>query len=229
MAVLLKNNALFLHVPKTGGTWVTQVLHRLSLIKRHLGHRHADLFRIQWHGHLEKDFYVVKNIIKRRLRGRDRCPDPNSTFMFCFVREPLSWYESWWCFMQQRGWQNWGSTQDIYQWHPNAVLNGLGSPDFNTFVRNVNRKYPGFVSNLYNSYVGSDRVHIGKQENLVEDMQTFLAMIGVDVRLDFLKGVPPENQSSRALSKPLWDQGLKQETARLEYSAYQRFGYAFEG
>lgn len=45
MAYLLRCGAVFLHVPKTSGAWVTQILRELDLIEYQLGHEHADFYR----------------------------------------------------------------------------------------------------------------------------------------------------------------------------------------
>ena len=63
-----------------------------------------------------------------------------------------------------------GDAHDPYRWHPNAMLNGLGSSDFNTFVSNVNRKRPGFVTEMYGWYVRPGVHFVGRQENLAEDL-----------------------------------------------------------
>lgn len=42
MAVILKDGSVFLHIPKTGGTWVTSVLRELGLARCSIGHRHAN-------------------------------------------------------------------------------------------------------------------------------------------------------------------------------------------
>ena len=42
MAIELVDGSIFLHIPKTGGNWVTQVLSESKLIKRQVGHKHSD-------------------------------------------------------------------------------------------------------------------------------------------------------------------------------------------
>ena len=42
MALLLRNGAVFLHVPKTGGTWVTRVLEQAGLVRSAIATRHSD-------------------------------------------------------------------------------------------------------------------------------------------------------------------------------------------
>ena len=48
MAIILKNNEIFLHIPKTGGSWVSKVLKMQSLTKAYIGcHKHFDWARIE--------------------------------------------------------------------------------------------------------------------------------------------------------------------------------------
>ena len=66
MALLLKNNAVFLHIPKTGGTWVRSVLQEFDLVQGPLGHGHSDFERAYWHAGYITAFYDVLRIVERR-------------------------------------------------------------------------------------------------------------------------------------------------------------------
>ena len=54
MALLLKNGAVFLHIPKTGGNWVREVLGKLDLIESEIGHKHSDVDRVMINPYLEE-------------------------------------------------------------------------------------------------------------------------------------------------------------------------------
>jgi hypothetical protein len=54
MAYLLRNKAVFLHVPKTGGTYVHEVLKALDLVRGPLGNNHTDFDRTVWHAKLHR-------------------------------------------------------------------------------------------------------------------------------------------------------------------------------
>jgi len=229
MALLLKNGAVFLHVPKTGGTWVKSVLQKLDLIEAPLGHGHSDFERAYWHDKLHHDLKVVRYIFRRAIRSpRTQARMAPGCFKFCFVREPLSWYESWWSFMQmpKMNWRKLGDECDPYKWEPFSMLNGLGSPDFNTFVHNVNRKRPGFVTELYGWYVRPGISFVGKQERIVEDLAKIFEIIEVNVSAEQLRQIPPTNESRKDIPALEWDPALKRETLRLEYGGYVRYGYA---
>jgi len=96
MALLLKSGAVFLHIPKTGGTWVTQVLEECGLIRCRFSHKHADLHRVMY-----SPRYCPWQHAKRCLRfGRAWHAGVADAYKFCFVRHPLRWYESWWRYMK---------------------------------------------------------------------------------------------------------------------------------
>src|SRR5512135_605059 len=89
MALLLKGGAVFLHVPKTGGRWVGRVLEASGLVESELGSMHADADRVLMpFGGSGRN--LLSYLVKRRLRLLPQ----NKPFMFCFVRHPLRWYES---------------------------------------------------------------------------------------------------------------------------------------
>ena len=83
--------------------------------------------------------------------------------MFCFVRNPLACNELFFAYMSDPkvAWREWGKSASGpgRGWHPNYMLNGCGSSDFNSFVRNVIRKRPGYATEFYGWYAeAADRV-----------------------------------------------------------------------
>jgi hypothetical protein len=170
MALILKNGALFLHIPKTGGTWVTKVLREGGLLRCSIGHRHANLDHLLapgWQGLGRKLEWCWKR--SRYLRTHPR------PFTFCFVRHPLDWYESFYLYKNQPSlnWERDGDLDNFHRWHPNAVLNGLGEgKEFNEFVTAVMDRAPGYVSALFSHYTFRPCDFVGKQENLREDLVT---------------------------------------------------------
>jgi hypothetical protein len=155
MAHLLKNGAVFLHVPKTGGTWVKKVLEDFDLIQGPLGHAHNIDERLFWHDKLHHDLKVLRYMFRRYVGSPKAQPMMKpGCFKFCFIREPLSWYESWWRMTQgpNMNWPGLGDEIDPYKWTPYTMLRSVNSPDFNTFIANVNKKRPGFVTEMFGWY-----------------------------------------------------------------------------
>jgi hypothetical protein len=67
---LILPNSVFLHIPKTGGMWVREVLHNCNLVVKSYEFRH--------------DIPVAD----------ERYHTIN--YRFCFVRHPATWYKSYW-------------------------------------------------------------------------------------------------------------------------------------
>jgi hypothetical protein len=231
MAFLLKNGAVFLHVPKTGGEWVKLLLQELDLIEAPLGHQHSDWERSFWHDKLHRDLKVARYLFRRAV-GSSRAQariDPNC-FRFCFIREPLRWYESYWRFMQSLNWnwKTWGDERDPHRWHPCSMLNELEDADFNSFMHGVNRKRPGFVTEMYGWYVRPGIGFVGKTENLREDLIRALRLMNVQVDVERVLLASPLNEGPAHIPLPEWDPAVRKETLRLEYAGYVRFGYPLE-
>ena len=226
MALLLKNGAVFLHVPKTGGTWIRQVLQELDLVEGPLGHGHNDFERAYWHDKLHHNLQVVRYILREWVHSpRAQKKMKPGAFKFCFVREPLSWYESWWRFMMSLDWRRLGDENDPHKWHPNAMLHGLGDPDFNQFMRNLNRKRPGYVTEMYGWYVRPGVNFVGKMENMQQDLLKAFSLMGLNIDEKRVLAVARQNESPSHIPKPEWDPAVKRETLRCEYAGYIRFGY----
>ncbi|MBI1210461.1 MAG: hypothetical protein GC190_03285 [Alphaproteobacteria bacterium] len=207
MAQVLVDGSIFLHIPKTGGSWVTAALKDQNLIRRKVEGKHACMDRV--------------------LYERTRfAPWRREFFTFCFVRNPLSWYESWFKFMSdpKQNWRDWGSTISGRKgWHPNAILNGCGAEDFNTFVANVVRKRPGYVTELFGWYTKPPISFIGRQENLAEDLIRVLSMRGIAFDEQRIRSSIRENVSGDHHLE--WDPDLRRDVVQLEYAAFRRFGY----
>lgn len=235
MAVRLICGAELLHIPKTGGSWVTSVLEKNDLIAGHSGHMHADYDRNQLRvtlpktgrQHLYEAYRFARKRLLRPFQGAP-APPPTEPFRFCFVRHPLSWYESWWKFNQGRGWQDWGTQNSETDWHPNSTLNGLASDDFNQFMRNVVQARPGYVTELYYSYTKPGISFIGKTENLREDLSSVLEQLGHRVPEETIYDSPKENISKLDQSSIEWDPELKQLVTKLEINSLLHFGYLTE-
>lgn len=234
MALLLKNGAVFLHIPKTGGNWVSSVLYKSGLVKSSIGHKHADIERVllpldndgRWTLTTEHGRSLTSYHLKRKLR----LLPSSKPFMFCFVRHPLKWYESWFKYMSQpnRNWCDWGREESINYWHPNAMLNGLGTSEFNQFIKNIIAKRPGFVTELFGWYTKPQIDFVGKQENLTDDLITVLRQLDLPFDEDFVRNYKAVNVSPKPKQEMVWEPELRTEVIKLEYAGLKRYNYDTE-
>ena len=234
MAIKLKNGAEFLHIPKTGGSWVTSILASNDLILSNKGHKHADydsnLF--QYESNLfpvgkgrKQNLLILLSLLRTKVLSKDTS-HKIAPFRFCFVRNPLSWYESWFKFMETVNWREFGKANSPNQWHPNSILNGLGSHDFNEFLWNVIKKRPGYVSELFMSYTKSGVNFIGRTENLHQDMLDLLIHLGLELDETKILNSPKIHESKEIEVE--WDPKLKNMMIKLELPALIHFGYLNE-
>jgi hypothetical protein len=227
MALLLKNNVVFLHIPKTGGSWVTKVLKENDLVLTEFSHPHADLERVNnFSGHYIGHY--LKLSVKFKCNFENLV---NDSLKFCFVRDPISWYESVWRYYSDHNWKKFtreknpsrfGLKYDL--WHPWSPLEELNHDTFENFINDLIKLYPGYLTHLYNSYVDKRYTHyVGKQENLIEDLISILKELDLKFNKDKIIKSTKENTSKS--QKPLWDEIQKNEIKKLEYQIYNKFQY----
>ena len=224
MSVMLKNGSVFLHIPKTGGKWIENALDELSLKKYKFSHNHADMDRtVNFAGHYPT--YFMRKIVKHGPFVHRNIRD---AFKFCFVRHPLKYYESYFKYAWSLDWPEFPGL-DVHsktdKWHPNSVLFDIGDKDFNQFIRNVIKKRPGYVTELYGSFATPDIDFIGKTENLVEDFINVLHLMKVDFDEQYVRDLKPVNVSKKPSNPIKWDPKLKEEILKIEYPALVKYGY----
>jgi hypothetical protein len=227
MALLLNNGSVFLHIPKTGGSWVTHVLEELNLATGPVYKMHSDLDELYWYNRfypLYPPHRMWKAALKHPFNLKKVIRDG---FKFCFVRHPLRWYESYWKFQEQQGWEHWGQPiRGLRNWHPNACLHDIQADNFHDFVARVLAKYPGYVTTLYQWYTSPGIDFVGKQENLTEDLHRALNSSGLSVSLRSIQSIPRVNQSRPPKEKLQWDPELKSRVLDSEQLALKRYGYS---
>jgi hypothetical protein len=215
MAELLRSGAVFIHVPKCGGNWVREALRELGLWRCRIGYKHSTPERINdvWRHHrmqFLRHLPTRPDVTPGKLRR---------AFKFCFVRNPLTWYESWWKFMAG-SWHPW----EVGRWHPQRPIDDCGDDDFNVFLENVLRVRPGYVSEMYGWYVEGCHF-VGRCESLASDLVRALEASGTRVAPGRLDRIPPSNVSESRLGAPAWNSELLRRIVASEEQAIERFGY----
>jgi hypothetical protein len=202
-----KNRAMFLHIPRTGGTTVGKVVRQLGLTAVHYRPERHEALR------LPVNHCLLPHYSPQQLIDVD---------MICtFVRHPIAYYESIWKWMAMpreprvRVMKSW-------RWHPTLSAWLQYSPDFNEWVWNMLRNEPAWYSRLLGWYVGpqgGEYVNwIGRTESLDKDFRFLLSLWGVE-DVDSLT-IPRENSIQVKLE---WEESLKKDVLSMEAVVVRRF------
>lgn len=222
MAIVLKNDVLFLHVPKSGGNWLFHVLRAEGLMLGSISHKHATY-----------DYVLEPTSRRNPKRPSPRTPWSRVTArrhlsstpkILCVVRHPLSWYESWFKYQSANGWRTWGEDGNIRRWHPCAELNGIRSDDFMGFMRAVNARHPGFLTRLFGRYAQGAHTHVLRNEALAEEFLAFAGSVGWQV--DRSRVTATQRIGESAELDLSWDPEVLEDTVALEKAIFVKYGYS---
>jgi len=153
VALILCDGSAFLHVPRTGGTFVTAILKALGLVRYTVGHKHDPPIVIG----------QGTGIVYR-----------------CFVRDPLSWMRSVWAYQETVNWRRWPAIKDAW-WHPFMPLNGTPRSvraSFEKFLVWTLDNRPGFVSLTFGKYVFWPGVQLMSFARLTDELTALCLSLG---------------------------------------------------
>jgi hypothetical protein len=188
----------FLHVPKTGGTWVVGALQAggvaLEIVRRPA----------------MSPVTLVEDHI-----GLDESRDFADRFTIAFVRHPLTWWTSFWVYRRMTGWAD-----D----HP--IDSCTQSDDFNEFIDNVITNLPGDLSRRFEAYVGPPShpiSFVGRFERLRDDLIDGLQRAGESFDERAIRTHAPENTGDYATYIAKYTNSQADRLAEAERAAIARF------
>jgi hypothetical protein len=173
---------IFIHVPKTGGNWAVEAMREAGIELHPIG-THLPTWKLD-------------------LQGR---------FTLGFVRQPLSWYASFW---QHRR---------IHEDADDQVLDRWSSLDFPDFLSAVVAEKPGYLTTLFNAFLGIPNRpvdFIGRFERLEDDLARGLRQAGLEFDEASLRSVAPVNQGGPA---PPCSPDIEHRLIQAEIETYERF------
>ena len=134
---------------------------------------------------------------------------------FCFVRNPVEWYASFWAYRMIEGWRK------------DSILDTrCKATNFEKFMNNVFEHCSSYVTQLYELFVGTEKHQtiddIGRQENLMNDLVRILKQNGELFNEKKLRATPPENVG---VEKPEYPMSLRKRVAENEKRMMDRFNY----
>ena len=157
MALIINKKAVFIHLPKTGGSFLRNVITKFN-----------------------------EDSVDDRSKGWHRTLDSHDLskydYTFSIVRNPITWYESVWkhiCAVNHTriGWGN--------EEHQLSFLHQYHDPVFSRFIDNVIANCPGYYSESLKGFIGDnyDSVnYIAKTETLYHDACRI--MDALDIKYD---------------------------------------------
>jgi hypothetical protein len=199
MTTVVTARTRFLHVPKTGGTWVVKALTQAGVPvvppevdnnRPQVRAGHATLADLEEYSDL---------------------------FTIAFVRHPLSWWRSYWGYRMRRGWDD-GQGDKIIQL--------ARSDNFDDFIELVIENLPGHLNRLYSRYVGPPEQPIsfvGRYESLTDDLVEGLRLGGEEFDEEKLRSCKPVNRSPYDRFPAEYTPTLREALLAAEHEVIERF------
>ncbi len=189
--MVLLPNATFLHIPKTGGQWVRKALVRACPeaqdLERDKGSRHA----------ITADIKNLEN-------------------PFCFVRHPLTWYQSYWSMRSENN-----------SWDIGVPIDSIcRSDNFEHFIERVLERYEG-VGNIYPLFQNwlNHCNMVGKMEDLPYSLILILDIVEQEYDFGAIMALQRVNVGTTHKDKAIYGPGQVDRVLQMDRAAIEAFEY----
>lgn len=185
---------VFLHIPKTGGNWIIAAVRKLGLE------------------------LVESPGSETYLDAAHVCPEYDR---FTVVRNPLTWYPSYWANCQIFGCGGLSCLAISEDCQRNM-------DSFPNFMESVLANHPGYLTGLYAQYAAPG-VRVLFTESISAGLTQILEDAGVAFDRQTLNELPPEN---RCASRPeyrgqaVYPPGIPERVVASEMGLYEQYGFA---
>lgn len=211
MPMTILPKSLYLHIPRTGGNWVTRAVCRaVKGVQEDQELRRAYNY---FYGHGGIDRATADGFVGDR-------------FAFTFVRHPLDWIMSYW---RRRMITNWHPAGN--HGNPWEIFEECYSNDFNKFADKIiaDTRCHGAVTRIYRALTeikGECKVDfIGKQEDLVDDLIKALELAGEKFDEKVIRNFDLVNISNYEKFPAEYTPEQETRLLEIEQEAIQMFGY----
>ena len=195
--MIINDKIVYIHYPKTGGTFMRTILKKYADCKNVLG------------GHQSSDHFPLRDL---PLEHQDKP-------VYATVRDPLSWYESAWKFLR-----DWTKSSKFGENSPNplAPLEKHFNPNFNTFIINCLKHLPGYYSNSFSEYFSNSDI---KPIWIQTEMLTYDLIYHMrfwEIEFDAKDIIKSQKHGARE-AKIIWNPDLKSRIIDCDYKIYEKY------
>jgi len=222
-----EKRVLFLHIPRTGGTWIKECLYQSGVPMEKWGRIGEGQYRPQKHT-------IIPHIRRDLLQRVDQ--------VYSLVRHPIPYYVSVWRFTTRKVEISPERMHNLIfaRKDPAAISEAVlrWKPNFEQWLEEMLEEEPGWVTRWFERFVGPPRGEfchfIGRTETIADDLKRMMTMMGYErnwrMSLDKIKQIHHAKNRVREVKVPhVWpSEELCRRIENSERVAIRRF-YEGEG